>query len=128
MVDGICYACGVFRRHVIRNHPTNLNICGWCHVKVVTKSNLNRADKDPRVWYKGKQVRVASNPKIGVCNLCRAVVPFDTKRTHIHHEQHHEYDPIGHTLEICIVCHNMISGFKPNGKFRGDFGYYQRRY
>ena len=47
-------------------------------------------------------------PRIGVCNLCRAVVPFDTKRTNMHHEKYHTNAPLKDTLEVCNSCHNRI--------------------
>ncbi len=55
--------------------------------------------------FKGKQILLQYNPKIGVCNLCRKVVPFDCKRTNMHHEEYDNTDPLKHTIEICVGCH-----------------------
>jgi uncharacterized protein YeaO (DUF488 family) len=47
----------------------------------------------------------------GVCNWCRAVVPFDCKMTNMHHDEnkYDEYNPIKYTIEICVRCHRKES-------------------
>ena len=62
-----------------------------------------------RITYKRKnsfvRVDVRANPRIGVCNLCRAVVPFDSKRTDLHHLKYNDDSPLKDTIELCIGCH-----------------------
>ena len=43
--------------------------------------------------------------KIGVCNWCRAVVPFDTPKTHIHHVEYDMSNPSANIIEVCVKCH-----------------------
>lgn len=45
---------------------------------------------------------------VGVCNLCRAVVPFDCSRTHRHHERYDKDDITKHTIELCSKCHGLM--------------------
>jgi len=55
----------------------------------------------------GKYI-VIKNPRIGVCNLCRAVKGFDCKRTQMHHDNdiYNINNPIKNTIELCVICHN----------------------
>jgi hypothetical protein len=60
-----------------------------------------------QIGFQGRKVWLGFNPRIGVCNGCRAVVPFDCDRTEMHHE---EYDPdniLSHTIEYCRGCHGI---------------------
>lgn len=54
-----------------------------------------------RITFKGKQVDLDYNPRSGVCNKCRK-----TGYTHLHHEKYDELDPLKHTIELCVGCHN----------------------
>lgn len=56
--------------------------------------------------FKQKVVLLDFIPRIDVCNLCRAVVPFDTCRTILHHEEYDENDSLRYTIEVCQECHN----------------------
>jgi hypothetical protein len=56
------------------------------------------------IRFKDKCIRLQQNPRIGVCNWCRGVVPFDCKRTAMHHEQYDENNPLAHTIELCVKC------------------------
>jgi hypothetical protein len=58
-----------------------------------------------RIAFKNKRPIVKFNPRIGVCNLCRAVVGIDCKITHMHHEQYDPENPLKHTIELCVSCH-----------------------
>ena len=57
--------------------------------------------------FKGQVVVLEEDPKIGVCNYCRRIVPFDCSRTHIHHVEYHDDDPLRNTIESCPACHGV---------------------
>lgn len=63
------------------------------------------------IKFKGRRLYIRFDPKIGVCNLCRAVIPFDSPMTNIHHDQgiYYENDPLKNTIEICVGCHTKES-------------------
>ncbi len=93
----------------------NIYICQACACKEWRAKNQDRVKeyndkRNPinhpkRFTYKGKRILLKENPRVGVCNLCRAVVPFDSKETHLHHEQYHDDDPLKDAIEICASCH-----------------------
>lgn len=112
-------------------------ICLKCYMKLIHhpryyKNNRDRIIDNGKKWYeenhdkpevierikrwnsrkmifKRKQIYVKENPRIGVCNLCRAVVPFDCKVTNIHHIAYHEEDPLKDTIELCARCHGKAN-------------------
>jgi len=51
---------------------------------------------------------VTSDTYTGVCNNCRAVVPFDCDSTHRHHEEYHQEDALKDTIELCPICHTLF--------------------
>jgi RNase P subunit RPR2 len=57
-----------------------------------------------QISFKGQTI-ILEDPKRGVCNLCRAVIPFDCKKTLMHHESYHDNDPLKDTIELCVSCH-----------------------
>lgn len=95
-LDGIggwyCHAC--YMKNIIS--PT---------VDVATRKKRNAPYNTRRLKYKDKLLLLAANHKIGVCNLCRAVVGFDCQRTHMDHEKYDDSNPLAHTMEICPRCH-----------------------
>ena len=61
---------------------------------------------NPRLMkFRDKHIHVKENPRIGVCNLCRAVVGTDCEKTSIHHLEYHDDDPLRDTIELCNSCH-----------------------
>ncbi len=94
-------------------------LCKKCRLKKVEhpKFNpiynpINHPIYNPRrLTYKGKVVMLKEAPRIGVCNLCRAVVPFDCGRTQMHHEEYDDTNPLAHTIEACPRCHIETKNF-----------------
>jgi hypothetical protein len=70
-----------------------------------------------RVKFKGKRIYLRKVPRVGVCNLCRAVVEIDCETTHMHHEKYDSSDPLKHSMEICPAHHNAFT-FKWDNKER----------
>jgi hypothetical protein len=123
----ICYYCctdktGTSKTGYVqwyRDKGSN-RMCKRCYNRLVTNPKwgpINHKKWDPitnRKWsprqllFRGKRLRLAFEPRIGVCNLCRAVIGFDCKRTSMHHEDYDETDPLRHTIEVCGGCHNRI--------------------
>lgn len=67
--------------------------------------NCRMQDKK-RFRYKDKRLRIKREPRVGVCNLCRAVAPFDCNKTFLHHEIYDDSAPTANVLEVCGRCHN----------------------
>lgn len=102
-----------------RTYETFVDKCGsyhWYHFEdgFLCERCNNRIHKNPRfhplknplrMHFKSKSIQMESNPRVGVCNLCRNVAPFDCKKTEIHHEQYHAESPLRDTIEVCSSCH-----------------------
>lgn len=69
-----------------------------------------------RLHYKGKLIQTKTSlSRIGVCNWCRSVMPFDCKTTQLHHEEYDDMNPEKHTIELCMSCHkSTMRGRGPN--------------
>lgn len=50
-------------------------------------------------------------PRIGVCNLCRAVAKIDCAYTHFAHFSYNYKDLSKNILELCPKCHKYMDGF-----------------
>jgi hypothetical protein len=83
-------------------------MCLSCYKKIFRKEHFRRLGKE-RFRYKGINIQIKETPRIEVCNCCRAVVPFDCKRTMLHHEEYDDNDKRKHTMEVCPSCHNFLS-------------------
>jgi hypothetical protein len=78
--------------------------------KDITYKRFNGDGWKHRVLFKDKFVYVDNQVvRTDVCNLCRAVKPFDCSVTHLHHEQYHTDNPLKDTIEVCINCHGKIT-------------------
>jgi hypothetical protein len=53
---------------------------------------------------KGRQFCFPHEIRVGVCNFCHAVVPFDARQTQRHHINAVDYDDILKDT-ICDICH-----------------------
>ena len=85
-------------------------ICNACRQSIFIrdqKKKLDKAYKAKHIYFKTKCVNVGSELRIGVCNWCRAVAPFDTKTTHIHHETYDDNNFAKNTIELCVSCHRL---------------------
>lgn len=57
--------------------------------------------------YKDKFILLPRNPKIGICSQChKSVADGEIKRTQMHHFKYDDSDPLAHTVELCVNCHN----------------------
>ena len=106
-------------------HPDipNKFLCNKCYLRLPQKQQkrqqLSKIYHKKQHYYKNRNIHLDYEPRIGVCNWCRAVAPFDTKMTHIHHEQYDDNNPSKHTIEICVECHRketLGTLFEMNGK------------
>lgn len=116
-LNRVCYACGANSSHLSKkgvqiwypNHDKDNNyLCTKCYMKYLRNPIFHEKRKGKRIGFRGKEKRMKTERKIGVCNWCRAVVPFDTKRTHMHHDEdrYDENDPERYAIELCMTCHN----------------------
>jgi hypothetical protein len=120
----VCYACGSIQTYIrpgryafwyLNHDEDDSGLCRRCFDRYIhgPKQNPINAVKwrainnHRRIKFAGRLIFVDHNPRIGVCNWCRAVMPFDCKKTHIHHDEN-KYDstnPLRNTIEICPTCH-----------------------
>ena len=90
-------------------------ICRTCYNRLIynPKRNpehnkkWNPINNPKHFWFNGKNIQLKERILIGVCNWCRAVYPFDTKKTDMHHDEnkYDESNPQKHAIEICARCH-----------------------
>jgi len=109
----ICYPCYAkyFYNPATRKRWNEINNKKWAFMKPQRRIKYRETSSayDRRRLYfapLGKYLRLPTNPKIGVCNWCRAVKPFDCKKTDMHHEQYDLSDPLHYTIELCNACHD----------------------
>ena len=92
-------------------------LCLKCHNKLVTHPKWNHITNKYRFSFTPKgRIWIGFNPRVGVCTLCRAVVPWDAEKTAMHHDDD-RYDinePLKYTMEVCTSCHRKIHGNDPN--------------
>jgi hypothetical protein len=121
----VCYGCGSDKTYAQKHTNGRLQyhwyanppigwLCEKCNNTYVKNPKWHPITNRRRIWYGGRQVYVEEEHKIGVCNWCRAVAPFDCKYTGRHHELYDNKDPMKHTIEICFACHRTT--FKKRGK------------
>ncbi len=67
---------------------------------------------DPRkIKFLGKHILLKENPRTNVCTKCGRKYPEDLKQqTSMHHEKYDLEDPLAHTTELCVFCHNKERG------------------
>lgn len=86
----------------------NMIMCLRCFNRIFKKDILMRKNRR-KFRFKDKIIVTKTEVhRIGVCNLCRAVVKFDCKRTSLHHEKYDDNNMLNHTLEVCDSCHNKL--------------------
>lgn len=105
-----CVICGSSKTYNNNNglpHWYKGPTCAKC-ARVKERKGKPRIDLLKRINFKGRRIYLEENPRIGVCNLCRNVVPFDCERTAMHHEKYDESEPLKYTLEVCTICHPSI--------------------
>jgi hypothetical protein len=127
----ICYNCNSEETYVTKDgrilwHRWIDHIyCHYCYMRLfINPRNNGRTNKKPkpvgykikhrihslrRIQFRTGRIIVDRNPRVGVCNLCRAVLPFDCRRTNMHHEEYYAEDVMKGALEICPSCHMKIT-------------------
>lgn len=91
-------------------------MCQNCYSLYVSTPKHNPKLNQRRLRFKDKILFMDAPIRIGVCNYCRAVVPFDCKHTHMHHESYHEDQPLKDTIELCESCHHKIPTLRKRGR------------
>ena len=92
------------------NNNTIHLICNACRQSIFIKDQkirLGKIYKSKQIYFKTKCINIGYEPRVGVCNWCRAVAGFDTKSTHMHHEVYDSNDFTKNTIELCISCHRI---------------------
>ena len=126
MVIRICAACDSDKTYEYRGHSRwrfhdGYWMCKNCYDRYVGSPAYNPdinkkwnpinslkwypINNPKHMKFRDKIILLDEDPRIGVCNLCRAVRGIDCKQTQMHHFQYHIEDPLKDTLEICVRCH-----------------------
>lgn len=115
-----CFTCGSNETYIEKNgkHHWYLNhdsednaLCSKCYSRYFDNPSKNKKwnpiNRAKILTFKGRNLKLGSNPRIGVCNLCRAVRLFDCKRTAMHHDEgrYDDNNPLRYTIESCPRCH-----------------------
>ncbi len=110
----VCYACGSDKTYIHKKHYNNALwysnlpigwLCRKCYDNIIMGPNRHKKYNPRRMKFKERIIMLKADPRNGVCNLCRAVVPFDCGRTQMHHEEYDDTNPLAHTIEICSSWH-----------------------
>lgn len=115
-----CYACGSKQTyyhpkdyshprgysHWYANGNTGLFLCKRCYDRYFTNPKWHPITNARLFSFKGQMLQASEgNGRIGVCNICRAVKPFDCQRTVLHHVKYDSKRPLAYTIELCPRCH-----------------------
>jgi hypothetical protein len=116
----VCYACGVRECMYIENggthdrwsfnHDNEDNmLCHRCWSRYIHSPEHNKIWNpiySPRgLRFKDKHPMLERNPRVGICNLCRAVVGCDCKISAMDHWWYDDSDPLIGAIETCPSCH-----------------------
>jgi len=52
------------------------------------------------IRFKDKRIKLERNPRSGICSECNF-----KGLTNMHHEKYDEFNPLAHTIELCVKCH-----------------------
>jgi hypothetical protein len=108
---------------IIRKYKNwNKGMCMNCYNKYISNPKHNPIHNPKRIRFKDKRFLLKQQPRIGVCNTCRAIVnQVDAqlgalcKKTDMNHFAYDSENPLKHTLEQCTSCHRH---FHKNNKRR----------
>jgi hypothetical protein len=113
----VCYGCGEDKTYVWKskegytkynwhlNRGTDLVLCHYCYVDIM-QHEQHKERMSTRVSYRKDRIITHKVVRIGVCNLCRAVLPFDCKKTDLNHYTYNDNNPLEGILETCVSCHS----------------------
>jgi hypothetical protein len=118
-----CYCCGSIKTYVDKKRDNPHWYGNGIEGQWLCESCENKYIKNPK-WHPithiiysprqmqfkplGRQIILKQDPRIGVCNFCRAVRGIDCKVTHMHHDEdrYDLEDPLRYTIELCVSCHS----------------------
>ena len=84
------------------------NLCNACYDHKYMKKNNER-----RISFKGKQIYIAVNVRVNICEVCGATRQQNQgKQMALHHDHYNKGNPLDYTVEECLVCHGKERGKK----------------
>ena len=90
--------------------------CPFCQERKRRTERYNDKNGSRRMNYKGRDIFMTRNPRIGICSNCRGKVGFDIKRTCIYYTSWNDEDPLKGAIELCISCRKIDYHLKKNSK------------
>ena len=129
----VCYACGSDKTRIHYqyhkgvkytkynwhlNRGTNLVLCHDCYTFIIRRE-YNRKRMATRVTFRNRRTITHQMRRVGVCNLCRAVLPFDCLKTDLNHYTYNDNNPLEGILETCVSCHSKYhTDLKQTSEYR----------
>lgn len=107
-----CYSCGDNKTYRNRWYNAWYDewICARCYTRYIMNPKHVPKYRARRITFRDpERIYLSYEPRIGVCNLCRAVKGSDCKLTAMHHESYDSNNPSLNTIEICHSCHAKIT-------------------
>lgn len=88
------------------DRENKLAVCSNCYNMKINSEYYKHKYKS-KIKYKGRYIYLKHEPRVGVCNWCRKVAPFDTPYTELHHDErmYNDSNPLENTIELCKTCH-----------------------
>jgi len=106
----ICSNCGSDKTYIQDKNKRWPRPCwAWHNGKLYCKKCSSKLFINPkytkrRIYYNGKKHYYPFELRTGVCQWCKK-----KGKTHLHHIEYHDDDPLKDTIELCIACHNEES-------------------
>ena len=117
----VCYNCGSYETFIDKkgrkhwySHEDHW-YCNKCDNNLFKNPKYRPDGVYMRIWFKNRGIRLKENPRKGVCSICGKKVGDEfinysgkvvrIKKTHIHHINYHDDDPLKDTIEVCPQCH-----------------------
>ena len=118
----VCYACGSNTTYISKTgniqwfgNPPIGWLCKRCNNRYIVNPTWKPITNQTKVRFKNTYIYTGLQPRVGVCNLCRAVkgeincqIGILCKNTGMHHELYHEEDPLKDAIELCNHCHGLV--------------------
>ncbi len=85
----------------------NRDVCIQRNIEYERKyPEIKKERMSRRLVFKNTRIMLDVSPRTGICTNCnRTVLSGEIQRTHIHHLQYDESNPLAHTQELCPSCH-----------------------
>ena len=103
----ICAICGSNETRLTdRGYPHWLRhgigrwLCFRCYQRSINAPKWNKINQPKCLYFKGRHLLLKTILRKGLCSKCGK-----NGKTHLHHEEYDDSNPLAHTIELCASCH-----------------------